>query len=154
MIQTDGISICILFKQQGRFYGQRSFNKTQKDPYVKDNLQLVKQRRVLIDPNKRDMLYCFGPPKEPDTPTPNPNPMAVENIINHPNQNPNPMAISSMVDRTRDTANFKKLRYTSMQRRRETGDKRFRIRREQMTRNFYRQQGWLDPDGDPVFDID
>ena len=131
-LQTDGISVSLLFKKPGLVSGCRSFEAKENDSYVKDHLDLVKQRRVLIDPNKRDMLYCFGPGKESE----------------------NPMAIDFLVDQTSDISKFKKLRYTSMQRRRETGDKRFRKRREQMQRNFYRQQGWLDPDGNPVFDIE
>ncbi|KAJ3378037.1 hypothetical protein HDU92_007721, partial [Lobulomyces angularis] len=86
MTRTDGISICVLLsKIKTTSYGTSTTSckrKRTKGEYFQDNIRDVKSNFVVIDPNKRDLLYCLG-------------------------------------------SNGKKLRYTQMERRKETRSKRY-----------------------------
>jgi hypothetical protein len=91
LIKTDGISVSIYFRKEGQRPRQKSVRVSKeaireevKNKYFENHIEAIKNNPnvVVIDPNKRDLLYCKD-------------------------------------------AKGNRLRYTSMQRRKEVGTKKY-----------------------------
>ena len=61
-IRTDGVSLCVVLGPPSRQHGNGrkriKLNRGNETPYV--HQELIKPEYVVIDPNKRDLLYCLG----------------------------------------------------------------------------------------------
>ena len=62
-IRTDGISISVLIEKE-IIKDQKRKRKPAAAPnasgYFQDHIQELKENKVFIDPNRRDLLYCLG----------------------------------------------------------------------------------------------
>ena len=64
-IRTDGISVSVLIekenvKDQKRKRKRKPAAAPNASGYFQDNIQDLKDNKVFIDPNRRDLLYCLG----------------------------------------------------------------------------------------------
>ena len=64
-IRTDGISVSVLIekenvKDQKRKRKRKPAAAPNASGYFQDNIQDLKENKVFIDPNRRDLLYCLG----------------------------------------------------------------------------------------------
>ncbi|KAJ3214269.1 hypothetical protein HK099_006949, partial [Clydaea vesicula] len=149
MIRTDGVSICVLLSspkpKKDDIPRVKKRKKPEKTEYFQDNLSDLRCNKVFIDPNKRDLLYCLGSNGEKlkvlcISPLIIVSSWSIElnlqqalfsaHLKSHLN-----ILLDSLDSMTDFNSNFltDNFAFTQMQRRKESGLKRYRIIREKVS---------------------
>jgi hypothetical protein len=110
-VRTDGVSISVILDKNQVRRRKRKRKSPPPSIYFEDNLDQIREKKVFCDPNRRDLLYCLGK----DVNSIN---EAEEGVIQDANEG---------ADAT--------LRYTSVQRRKETRSKSHAQVREEIEMN-------------------